>query len=108
MNAINELLTRIHVEDESSASQMDPDAESKFSKFDLWHRIRKGLIATIAIMFSIILFMLTIIVFLRARTLRSKRRFEAYAEQLQENRKLIQMETLERRRTEGLNLESIV
>jgi hypothetical protein len=72
------------------------EAASKFYKFDLWHRVRKGLIATIAILFTIILFMLTVIVVLKARTLRSRRWYEAYAEQLQENRKLIQSETLER------------
>jgi hypothetical protein len=49
------------------------EAASKFYKFDLWHRVRKGLIATIAILFTIILFMLTVIVVLKARTLRSRR-----------------------------------
>lgn len=52
--------------------------------------------------------MLTAIVFIRVRTLRSKQRFEHYAEQLQENRKLIRAETLERRRTETNNEESVV
>ena len=80
----------------------------EFYKFDLWNRIRKGLIATIAILFTFIVFKLTVIVFFKARTLRSRRRFEAYAEQLQENRKLIQSETLERRRMTILLEESVV
>jgi flagellar biosynthesis/type III secretory pathway M-ring protein FliF/YscJ len=87
---------------------MSQEAESKFGKFELWHRIRKGLIAVISILFFIILCMLTIIVFIKVRTLRSKQRFEHYAEQLQENRKLIRAESLEWKRAETNNDESLV
>jgi hypothetical protein len=90
INAINELMPRIHETDTGTPLTVQEEAASKFYKFDLWNRIRKGLIATIAILFTFIVFKLTVIVFFKARTLRSRRRFEAYAEQLQENRKLIQ------------------
>jgi hypothetical protein len=52
--------------------------------------------------------MLTAIVLIKVRTLRSKQRFEHYAEQLQENRKLIRAESLERKRAETNNDESLV
>jgi hypothetical protein len=108
INAINELITRIRVTDTGTPLTIQEEATSKFYQFDLWNRVRKGLIATIAILFKFILFMLTVIVFLKARTLRLRRRFEAYTEQLQENRKLIQSETLERRRSTKPLEESVV
>jgi hypothetical protein len=108
INSINDLITRIQVTDASPSVTMNQEAESKFGKFELWHRIRKGLIAVISILFFIILCMLTIIVFIKVRTLRSKQRFEHYAEQLQENRKLIRAESLERKRAETNNDESLV
>jgi hypothetical protein len=70
--------------------------------------IRKGLIEKITILFTIILLLLTILVSWKARTLRSRRRFEAYCEQLQENQKLIQSETLKRRRMAKPLEESVV
>jgi hypothetical protein len=79
INSINELMTRIHVTDTGTPLTIQEEATSKFYKFDLWHRVRKGLIGTITILFTIILFMLTVIVVLKTRTLRSRRRFEAYA-----------------------------
>ena len=108
INAINELMTRIHVTDTGTPLTIQEEATSKFYKFDLWNRVRKGLIATIAILFTLILLILTVIVFLKARTLQSRRRFEAYAEQLQENRKLIQSTTLERMRMAKPLEESVV
>jgi hypothetical protein len=87
-------MTRIHVTDTGTPLKIQEEAISKFYKFFLWNRVRKGLIATIAILFTLILLILTVIVFLKARTLQSRRRFEAYAGQLQENRKLIQSTTL--------------
>ena len=108
INSINDLITRLQVTDASPSVTMSQEAESKFGKFELWHRIRKGLIAVISIMFFIILCMLTAIVFIKVRTLRSKQRFEHYAEQLQGNRKLIRAETLEWKRAETNNDESLV
>jgi hypothetical protein len=108
INATNELMTGIHVTDTGTPLTIQEEETSKFYKFDLWNRVRKGLIATITILFTLILLMLTVIVFLKARTLRSRRRFETYAEQLQENRKLIQSETLERMRMAKPMEESVV
>jgi hypothetical protein len=63
MNAIHKLMTRIHVTDTRTPLTIQEEiAVSKFYKFYLWHRLRKRLIATITILFTIILFMLTEIV----------------------------------------------
>jgi hypothetical protein len=58
INSINDLITRIQVTDASPSVTMSQEAESKFGKFELWYRIRKGLIAVISIMFFIIHFYL--------------------------------------------------
>ena len=102
-NAINELITRIHISNSDSRTTYadNQSSESRFGTFTIWHNIRKGLIATIAIMFTLILIILTIITFLRARTLQTRRRFERYADQLEKNRRLLLKDTLERKRAEG-------
>ena len=109
-NAINELITRIHISNSDSRTTYteNQSSESRFGTFTLWHNIRKGLIATIAIMFTLILIILTVIIFLRARTLKTRRRFERYADQLEENRRLLLKDTLERKRAEGQREESLV
>ena len=109
-NAINELITRIHISNADSRTTYteDQNSESRFGTFTVWENIRKGLIATIAIMFTLILIILTVIIFLRARTLQTRRRFERYADQLEENRRLILKDTLERKRAEGQREESLV
>jgi hypothetical protein len=109
-NAINEIITRIHISNsDSRATYADnQSSESRFGTFTIWHNIRKGLIATIAIMFTLILIILTIITFLRARTLQTRRRFERYAGQLEENRRLILKDTLEKRQAQGQREESLV
>ncbi|EFX78555.1 hypothetical protein DAPPUDRAFT_105154 [Daphnia pulex] len=84
---------RIYVAD-SDSSDSHQDIESKFAKFEIWHNIQKGLIATITIIFTFIPIMLTLIVYLKVRTLSSKQRFEAYAEQIQENRNLLLLDPL--------------
>ncbi len=101
-NAINELITRIHISnwDSRATYAENQSSESRFGTFTIWHYIRKGLIATIAIMFTLILIILTVITFLRARTLKTRRRFERYADQLEENRRLLLKDTLERKRAE--------
>ena len=46
INAINELMTKIHVTDTGTPLTIQEEATSKCYKFDLWNRVRKGLIAT--------------------------------------------------------------
>ena len=102
-NAINELITRIHISNSDTRTTYteDQNSESRFGTFTIWHNIRKGLIATIAIMFTLILIILTVIAFLRARTLQTRRRFERYADQLEENRRLRKTEGYSRKKTSG-------
>jgi hypothetical protein len=109
-NAINELITRIHISNSDSRATYaeDQSSESRFGTFTIWHNIRKGLIATIAIMFTLILIILTVITFLRAPTLQTRRRFERYADQLEENRKLLLKDTLQRKQAEGQRVENLV
>ena len=109
-NAINELITGIHISNSDSRTTYteNQSSESSFGTCTIWHNIRKGLIATIAIMFTLILIILTVITFLRARTLQARRRFERYAGQLEENRRLILKDTLEKRQAQGQREESLV
>jgi hypothetical protein len=109
-NAINELIKRIHISNPDSRATYaeNQNSESRFGTFTIWHNIRKGLIATIAIMFTLILIILTVITFLRARTLQTRRCFERYVDQLEENRRLLLKDTLERKRAEGQREESLV